>query len=99
VWSGRNPCRKAWPTTSVCGDALVPALREAQRLAAYGAEALGGPAAYSEILGDETAVVRLHSGNGEHDEMDARAIECLDRALEDAGLAGDQRLRAALHAY
>ncbi len=69
------------------------------RLAAYWAEALGGPAAYSEALGDETAVVRLHSGHGEHPEMDARAIECFDRALEDAGLAADERLRAALHAY
>jgi len=69
------------------------------RLAAYWTEALGGPAAYSEALGDETEVVRLHSGNGEHAEMDARAIACFDRALEDAGLAADERLRAALHAY
>ena len=69
------------------------------RLAAYWTEALGGPAAYSEALGDETEVVRLHSGNGEHAEMDARAIACFDRALEDAGLAVDERLRAALHAY
>jgi len=69
------------------------------RLAAYWTEALGGPAAYSEALGDETEVVRLHSGNGEHAEMDARAIACFDRALEDAALAADERLRAALHAY
>ena len=69
------------------------------RLAAYWTEALGGPAAFSSGLGDETAVVRLHSGNGEHDEMDARAIECFDRALEDTGLAADERLRAALHDY
>jgi hemoglobin len=70
-----------------------------RRLAAYWAEALGGPTAYSGGLGDETAVVRLHSGNGEHAEMDARAIECFDRALDDAGLAADVRLCAALHAY
>ena len=69
------------------------------RLAAYWTEALGGPAAFSSGLGDETAVVRLHSGNGEHAEMDARAIECFDRALEDTGLAADERLRAALHDY
>jgi hemoglobin len=37
------------------------------RLAAYWAEALGGPAAYSQSYGDETFVVRIHSGNGEHD--------------------------------
>ena len=35
-----------------------------ERLAAYWAEALGGPAAYSGTYGDETSVVRLHSGNG-----------------------------------
>ena len=70
-----------------------------RRLAAYWTEALGGPTAYSGALGNETDVVRLHSGNGEHVEMDARAIECFDRALEDAGLATDERLRAAMHDY
>ena len=45
-----------------------------ERLAAYWMEALGGPAKYSERLGDETTVVRMHSGNGPHDEMDRRAI-------------------------
>ena len=37
------------------------------RLAAYWAEALGGPSTYSDRYGDETAVVRLHSGNGDHE--------------------------------
>jgi hemoglobin len=85
----------------VVGHAFSHGFRpdHARRLAAYWTEALGGPAAYSGALGDETAVVRLHSGNGEHPEMDARAIECFDRALEDAGLAADDRLRAVLHAY
>ena len=70
-----------------------------ERLAAYWAEALGGPARYSEAYGDETAVVRIHSGNGPHEEMDRRAIACFDQALVDAGLAGDDRLRQVLHAY
>ena len=30
----------------------------------------------------------MHSGNGPHGEMDRRAIECFDRALDDVGLAG-----------
>lgn len=38
-----------------------------ERLAAYWAEALGGPALYSDSYGDETAVVRMHSRNGEHE--------------------------------
>ena len=70
-----------------------------ERLAAYWAEALGGPSAYSATYGDETSVVRLHSGNGEHDDMDRRAIACFDQALADVGLAGDDRLRKALHDY
>ena len=70
-----------------------------ERLAAYWAEALGGPESYSSSFGDETAVVRMHSGNGPHEEMDRRAIACFDQALEDAGLADDERLRKVLHDY
>lgn len=70
-----------------------------ERLAAYWAEALGGPAMYSASYGDETSVVRMHSGNGEHGEMDARAIACFDVALTDAGLDGDAALRQVLHDY
>ena len=58
-----------------------------ERLAAYWAEALGGPTAYSDSYGDETTVVKMHSGNGEHDEMNRRAIACFDQALADVGLA------------
>ncbi|HJZ73293.1 MAG TPA: group II truncated hemoglobin [Vicinamibacterales bacterium] len=70
-----------------------------ERLAAYWAEALGGPATYSDRYGDETFVVRIHSGNGRHEEMDQRAIACFDQALEDVGLADDERLRRVLHDY
>ena len=70
-----------------------------ERLAAYWAEALGGPTMYSEQYGDETSVVRMHSGNGPHEEMDRRAIACFDQALDDIGLARNERLWAALHDY
>ncbi len=70
-----------------------------ERLAAYWIEALGGPARYSELVGDETSVVRMHSGNGPHEEMDHRAIVCFDSALADAGLDRDERLRQVLHDY
>lgn len=68
-----------------------------RRLAAYWAEALGGPATFSPCCGDETSVVRIHSGNGAHEEMDRRAIDCFDRALDDVGLDGD--VRQVLHDY
>lgn len=69
-----------------------------ERLAAYWAEALGGPALYSDGYGDETSVVRMHSGNGEHAEMDRRAIACFDQALHDVGLTTEP-LRQVLHDY
>ena len=70
-----------------------------ERLAAYWAEALGGPPAYSGTYGDETSVVRIHSGNGVHEEMDRRAIACFGEALVDVGLDRDDRLRQVLHDY
>lgn len=65
--------------------------RHSERLAAYWAEALGGPTTYSDRYGDETFVVRIHSGNGEHEEMDRRAIACFDQALDDLGLTDPVR--------
>lgn len=72
--------------------------KHTERLAAYWAEAWGGPPLYSEKLGSESSVVRRHSGNGPHEEMDQRAIECFDRAMDDVKIA-DSRLRKVLHDY
>src|SRR5262249_49722296 len=69
-----------------------------RRLAPCRAEALGGPTTYSDTYGDETSVVRMHSGNGPHEEMDRGAIACFDRALEDVGLTSEP-LRKVLHDY
>jgi hemoglobin len=68
------------------------------RLAAYWGEAWGGPSTYSEKYSNESAVVRMHSGNGPHEEMDRRAIECFDRAMDDIELT-DPLLRSVLHTY
>ncbi len=70
-----------------------------ERLAAYWAEALGGPPAYSSTMGDETTVVRMHSGNGHHEEMDRLAIACFDQALADSGFTADDPVRQVLHDY
>jgi hemoglobin len=69
-----------------------------ERLAAYWAEALGGPTTFSDSYGNEASVVRLHSGNGRHEEMDRRAIACFDVALTDVGLTDDP-LRTVLLDY
>lgn len=54
---------------------------------------------FTARYGDESAVVRMHSGNGRHGEMDRRAVDCFDQALADVGLAEDDRLRQVLHDY
>ena len=73
--------------------------QHSERLAAYWAEALGGPSTYTDTYGDESSVVRMHSGNGPHQEMDTRAIACFDQALEDVGLTASSPLWQALHDY
>ena len=80
----------------VVGHAFAHGYRadHTERLAAYWGEALGGPPGGL----DESEVVRLHSGNGKHEEMDRRAIACFDAALADAGLT-EEPLRQVLHDY
>lgn len=68
-----------------------------ERLAAYWAEALGGPAAYTASLGSEAKVVRMHSGNGPHEEMDECAQQCFALALVDAKLPPE--VQDTLRAY
>lgn len=70
-----------------------------ERLAAYLGEALGGPRAYTGSMGTESAVVRLHSGEGLHEEMDRLALVAWDGALAECRLTDDPRLAAVLHEY
>lgn len=96
---------EAWHVRVMADDVVGHAFshgfhpQHTERLAAYWAEALGGPDRYSDRYGDESGVVRMHSGKGPHDEMDRRAVACFDAALVDTGLAGDDRLAAVLHDY
>ena len=70
-----------------------------ERLAAYWSEQLGGPATYTESLGDYSHVVRVHSGNGPHEQMDGRAVAAFVLALDDVGIPTDPRLRFQLIAW
>ena len=47
-----------------------------ERLAAYWGEALGGPPSFSTRYGSESDVVRMHSGNGRHQDMDESCRYC-----------------------
>ena len=66
-----------------------------ERLAAYLGEALGGPRTYTEEMGDETHVRRIHAGNGVHDELDERCVELFVLALHDVGISDECRPQLA----
>jgi hemoglobin len=95
----------AWHARVLTDDVVGHAFRHGfhpdhtERLAAYWAEALGGPLRYSGRYGDETSVLRMHSGNGAHEDMDQRAIACFDAALTDVELSEGNPVRAVLHDY
>ena len=101
---GMHRLARAWHARVMADEVVSHAFshgfhpEHVERLAAYWTEALGGPNAYTESYGDETSVVRLHSGNGLHEDMDRRAIACFDRALADVAIT-DDRLRQVLHDY
>jgi hemoglobin len=86
----------------VVGHAFSHGFRDdhTERLAAYWGEQLGGPPAFTVGLGgDHSTVLRMHSGNGEHHEMDRRAEVCFAQALDDADISGTSELRQALRAW
>jgi hemoglobin len=91
----------AWHSRVMAGEVVSHGFhpQHGERLAAYWAEALGGATTYSNVYGDESSVVRMHSGNGPHDEMDRRAIACFDQAMTDIALFDDDPVRAVLHDY
>jgi hemoglobin len=70
-----------------------------ERLAAYWAEVMGGPPAYSQSCGKQSSVLRMHAGNGDITDLGERFLRCFDLAADDAGLPPDEEFRAALHAY
>jgi hemoglobin len=104
-YDGLLSLARAWHTRVMADEVVSHAFSHgfhpdhSERVAAYWAEALGGPATYSSAYGDESCVVRLHSGNGPHDEMDRRAIACFDQALDDVGIGADDPLRDTLYGY
>ena len=70
-----------------------------ERLAAYWAQQLGGPAGYTESIAEQSDVIRMHSGNGPHPHMDGRGVGAFVLALDDAGIPEDRELRAQLVAW
>lgn len=69
------------------------------RLAAYLAEAMGGPPMYSAECADQAHVVWLHSGNGDMSDLGRRFADCFMLAADDAGWPPDPEFRAAIRGY
>ena len=65
------------------------------RLAAYLAEAFGGPKLYTAGYGDETHVQRIHACNGDHRELDEACLAEFEGALADVGITGHAATRAS----
>jgi hemoglobin len=68
-----------------------------ERLAAYLAEAAGGPALYTGGYGTESAMQRMHAGMGAHPELDEACLRLFDQAVAESGVPGD--VGARLCAY
>jgi hemoglobin len=69
-----------------------------ERLAAYWAEALGGPPGYSQTFGGHSAMLEIHR-QGTGDEFGERFVACFVQAIDDAQLPADPDFRASLRAY
>ena len=70
-----------------------------ERLAAYWAEALGGPATFSGEMSDQTGMLRIHANNGMGHDFHDRFLACFLVALDDAAIPNDPELRDALRSY
>lgn len=70
-----------------------------ERLASYWSEQLGGPATYTASGSGYSEVVRIHTGNGPHPQMDGRAVAAFTLSLDDADIPTDSDLRFQLIAW
>lgn len=64
-----------------------------ERLAAYLAEATGGPALYTGGYGTESSMQRMHAGNGVHPDLDEACLRLFDRAVAESGVPGNAGAR------
>ena len=70
-----------------------------ERLAAYWAEVLGGPPAFSSTCSDHSGMLGIHANQGADSDLGERFLACFVAAIDDAGLPDDPELRAALRSY
>ena len=69
------------------------------RLAAYWAEVLGGPATFSSECDGHGGMLGIHAHNGMGDDFGERFVRCFVESFDDAGIPDDTELRATMRAY
>jgi hemoglobin len=70
-----------------------------ERLAAYLAEVMGGPSTFSDSYADQSAMLRMHAGNGDMTDLGRRFVDCFVAAADDADLPADADFRESLRDY
>ena len=71
--------------------------RHDERLAAYLSQAFGGPPLYTAGYRDESSMLRLHAGHGEHADLDEACLKAFDLAIADAAITGDLASRVSAY--
>ena len=69
------------------------------RLAAYWAEVLGGPARFTESFGGHSAMLEIHARQGAGPDFGPRFVACFMQAADDVHLPDDPAFRAAIRSY
>jgi hemoglobin len=77
----------------------IDAWEKERRATAHWSEQLGGPATFSDSIGNSSHVLRAHTGNGPHEQMDGRGVAAFVLALDDVGVPAEPRLRFQLIAW
>lgn len=67
------------------------------RLAAYLAQALGGPELYTAGYGDESSMRRFHAGNGTSRELNDACLRLFDQALSEVGIEDEAQRRISTY--
>ena len=70
-----------------------------ERLGAYWAEVMGGPATFSESCGTQSTVLAMHAGHGDMSDLGERFFDCFVAAMDDVGMPEDPEFRTAMRDY
>ena len=103
--AGVQALAEAWHRRVVADEVVGHAFRpgvdphDTERLAAYWGRGARRTADLLHRVRRRLVGRARHSGNGEHEELDTRAVACFDAALDEVGIGRASRLHRVLHDY